>query len=194
MSKRALLAGVLICLAMVTSAVSQNSDKNRGDFGVYFDYTRLQVADVSLFGVGARAGINVHRNIALEGEFAYDFSRAVGTACALPPFTVDCFQPKVRLLHGLFGPKVQTSGPLRVFAVLKGGFMNFGVSDSIGPVFGSGSTIIRDGETHGALYPGAGVEFGRGRIGFRLEAGDEMFFANGANHNFKFIGGPQIRF
>src|SRR5215471_5861301 len=170
MSKRALLAGFLMCLALVFSAFSQNIDKNRGDFGVYFDYTRLQFADVSLFGVGGRAGFNVHRNIALEGEFAYDFSRAVGASCLAPPFTVDCSQPNVRLLHGLFGAKLQTTGPVRVFAVFKGGFMNFGVSALIVPAFSGGSTTIHDGETHAALYPGAGVEFGRGRIAFRFEA------------------------
>jgi hypothetical protein len=195
MSKRALLAGVLMCLALVSSAYSQSTgDKNRGDFGIYFDYTRLQFADVSLFGIGGRAGINLHPHIALEGEFAYDFSRAVGPACLPPPFTTDCFQPNVRLLHGLFGPKLQTTGPVRVFAVFKGGFINFGVSQSLFTIFSGGSASIQDGETRGALFPGAGVEFSRGRISLRFEAGDEMFFANGANHNFKFMAGPQIRF
>jgi hypothetical protein len=44
------------------------------------------------------------------------------------------------------------------------------------------------------FYPGGGVEFNAGRLGIRVEAGDEIYFDNGANHNFRLTAGPQIRF
>ena len=37
------------------------------------------------------------------------------------------------MLHGLFGPKFQTTGPVRVFLVTKFGFVNFGVSTATAP-------------------------------------------------------------
>ena len=44
------------------------------------------------------------------------------------------------------------------------------------------------------FYPGGGIELFAGRFGIRAEAGDEMYFDRGANHNLKFTIGPQIRF
>ena len=84
---------------------------------------------------------------------------------------------------------------MRLFVVTKAGFLNFGASSAV--TFGNLNnqlSSIRDSETHGVFYPGGGVEFGKGTFGIRLEGGDEIFFDNGANHNFKFMGGPQIRF
>ena len=196
MRKRAWLAGILACLTLIGSAYSQSSDdRNHGTLGVYFDYTRLQSADLNLFGIGGRGGFNVHPHIALEGELAYDFERDLPTFCLAPPFTVDCITSRVHALHGLFGAKVQTTGPVRFFGVAKGGFLHLGTNTSGGIVaFLNGGNSISGGDTHAVFYPGGGVEFGRGRFAIRLEAGDEMFFANGAHHNFKFMGGPQIRF
>jgi hypothetical protein len=46
----------VVCLALLAArAFAQSAeDKNHGDIGVYFDYTRLQFADANLFGIGAR--------------------------------------------------------------------------------------------------------------------------------------------
>jgi hypothetical protein len=53
---------------------------------------------------------------------------------------------------------------------------------------------VISGDTNAVFYPGGGLEFFKGRIGLRLEAGDAMYFFNGANHNLKVSVGPQIRF
>lgn len=192
-----LIALALSCVAITPAASAQEKDdKNHGNFGVYFDYTRLQFAKQNFFGVGGRLGVNVHPNIVLEGEMAYDFERNATASITDLSGNTTTVRSNLRLIHGLFGPKIQTTGPVRVFAVLKGGLLNFSVSKSgvttanVANQFGN----IADGDTNGVFYPGGGVEFNVGNFGLRLEAGDEMFFDNGAQHNFKFMGGPQIRF
>ncbi|MCU1331821.1 MAG: hypothetical protein JWM08_813 [Candidatus Angelobacter sp.] len=198
MKRLAILSALALCIATFAPVASaqSNDDKNHGNFGVYFDYTRLQFAKQNFFGVGARLGINVHPHIVMEGEMAYDFERnATATITDLQNNTTTV-RSNLRLIHGLFGPKIQTTGPIRVFAVLKGGLLNFSVARNgvtaanVANQFGN----ISDGDTNGVFYPGGGVEFNAGFLGIRLEAGDEMYFDNGANHNFKFMGGPQIRF
>ncbi len=197
--KRLAIFGVLILglAALGPAASAQNTskdDKNHGNFGIYFDYTRLQHASFNMFGVGARLGINVHPHVVLEGEMAYDFERSQ-TATITSGGITNTFRSNLRLIHGLVGPKIQTTGPVRVFAVLKGGILNFGVGGAVtGGTFANQFGTLRDGDTNGVFYPGGGIEFNAGWLGIRLEAGDEIYFDNGANHNFKFMGGPQIRF
>src|SRR5438270_9947792 len=182
--------------AIVPAASAQVSDnKNHGNFGVYFDYTRLQNASLNMFGVGARLGVNVHPHIVLEGEMAYDFERN-RTSTITSGVTTTTVRSNLRLLHALFGPKIQTTGPVRVFALLKGGFVNFGVGGPVtaGVVNNQIGNIV-DGNTNGVFYPGGGVEFNAGIFGIRIEAGDEiMFLNNGHSNNFRATFGPQIRF
>jgi len=45
-----------------------------------------------------------------------------------------------------------------------------------------------------ALYPGVGGEAFWGPLGLRLDAGDEIYFANGARNNLRIAFGPTIRF
>src|SRR5215472_11904081 len=49
-------------------------------------------------------------------------------------------------------------------------------------------------DLNGVFYPAGGVEAFAGILGFRAEIGDEMYFANGANHNLRITFGPAIRF
>jgi hypothetical protein len=196
MKRLAVIGALVFCVAMLAPAASaEDNDYNHGNFGIYFDYTRLQFAKLNMFGVGGRVGINVKPAIAFEGEMAYDFERSTTQTITSGGIT-NTFRSNLRLIHGLFGPKIQsTKGPVRVFVVLKGGLLNFGVG---GPVtagtFANQIGTIKDGDTSGVLYPGGGLEFNAGAFGIRLEAGDEIYWDNGANHNFKFMGGPQIRF
>jgi hypothetical protein len=196
MKRFGILCALGLCLAMIAPRASAQDDKNHGNFGVYFDYTRLQFAKQNFFGVGARLGINVNPHIVLEGEMAYDFERNATASITDLSGNTTTVRSNLRLLHGLFGPKIQTTGPVRVFAVLKGGFLNFSGGNTgvtVGNFTNQVSNVL-NGDTNGVFYPGGGVEFNAGFIGLRLEAGDEIFFDNGAQHNFKFMGGPQIRF
>jgi opacity protein-like surface antigen len=197
MKRIAILSALALCLAAFAPAASAQSsdDKNHGNLGVYFDYTRLQPASLNMFGVGARLGFNVQRHIVLEGEMAYDFERNQ-TSTITSGVVTTSVRSNLRLLHGLFGPKIQTTGPVRVFALLKGGFVNFGVSGPVtAGVINNQINSIVDGNTDGVFYPGGGIEFNVGWLGIRAEAGDEiMFFNNGPQNNFRATVGPQIRF
>lgn len=191
----AMLSALVLCAAILTPAAKAQDDRNHGDFGVYFDYTRLQAAKANMFGVGGRIGFNLAPAVVLEGEMAYDFERSQ-TATITSGGITNTFRSNLRLIHGLFGPKFQTTkGPVRAFIVVKGGLINFGVGGAVtGGTFANQIGTIKDGDTNGVVYPGGGIEFNAGAFGLRLEAGDEIYFDNGANHNFKFMGGPQIRF
>jgi hypothetical protein len=197
MKRIAILTALALCFAAITPAASAQvkDDKNHGNLGVFVDFNRLANTDLNMFGVGARLGINVHPHVVLEGEMAYDFERNTSSTIT-SGVTTSTVRSHLRLLHGLFGPKIQTTGPVRVFAVLKGGFVNFGVGGpaTAGTINNQIGNIV-DGDTNGVFYPGGGVEFNAGIFGIRVEAGDEiMFLNNGRTNNFRATGGPQIRF
>jgi hypothetical protein len=197
MKRFAILCALVLSIAALAPAASAQSsdDKNHGNLGLYMDFTRLQPADLNMFGVGARLGVNVRRHVVLEGEMAYDFERTKTQVITVGNLTTTV-RSNLRLLHGLFGLKIQSTGPVRVFGLLKGGFVNFGVGGPVtAGVINNQINNIVDGDTNGVFYPGGGVEFNVGWLGIRLEAGDEiMFLNNGAQNNFRATIGPQIRF
>jgi hypothetical protein len=197
MKRLAILSALALCIAsLAPAALAQNGDdKNHGNFGIYADFTRLQPADLNLFGVGARLGVNVRKHVVVEGEMAYDFERNKTQTITVGVVTTTV-RSNIRLLHGLFGLKIQSTGPVRIFGLLKGGFVNFGVGGPVtAGVINNQINNIVDGDTDGVFYPGGGVEFNAGWLGFRVEAGDEIMFLNaGTRNNFRATIGPQIRF
>jgi opacity protein-like surface antigen len=199
MKRFAIVCALVLCVAAIAPAASAQSsnsdDKNHGNLGVYFDFTRLSNANLNMFGVGGRLGFNVQRHIVLEAEMAYDFERNTTQTITAGVITTTV-RSNVRMLHGLFGPKIQTTGPIRIFGLIKGGFVNFGVGGPVtaGAINNQIGNIV-DGDTKAAFYPGAGVEFNVGWLGLRFEAGDEiMFLNNSTQNNFRATFGPQIRF
>src|SRR5260370_28087957 len=93
-------------------------------------------------------------------------------------------RPNIRVLHALFGPKIQTKGPMHLFLLAKVGIVNFGVGGpaTAGAINNQIGTIV-NGDTNMAVYPGAGIEFNIKRISFRAEAGDEVIFLRGRTTN-----------
>src|SRR5215475_10169639 len=173
MKRFAILSALGLCLAMIAPAASAqgNDDKNHGNFGVYADYFRLQFAKQNFFGIGGRLGLNIHPHIVLEGEMAYDFEQNTTASITDLSGNTTTIRSNLRLLHGLFGPKIQSTGPVRIFAVIKGGFLNFRAGNN-GVTFGNiGNQVanVLNGDTNGVIYPGGGVEFNAGHIGLRLE-------------------------
>lgn len=197
MKRIAILSALALCLAAFAPKASaqMSDDKDHGNFGVYFDMLRPQDTNTNFYGVGARLGFNVARHVVLEGEMSYDFEKNVSST---PTGGIGgtTTRTSLRMLHGLFGPKIQTTGPIRVFALLKGGFVNFGVGGpaTAGTINNQINNIV-DGNTNGVFYPGGGVEFNAGWFGIRAEAGDEIFFLSGGHtNNLRIAVGPQIRF
>jgi hypothetical protein len=190
-----LLVGVFFVLPGTVFAQSHDSDHVQ--VGVFADYFRLDRTDPSLnfVGVGGRLAFNVHPNVALEGEMAYDFERSY-TNIFDNGVTQTFDRSKTHILHGLFGPKFQTSsGPVRLFATGKVGLISF-TTNNQGTTAGFRSALgaVGNGDAKFAVYPGGGVEGFIGPVGLRLEVGDEIYFDDGARNNLRVTFGPTFRF
>jgi hypothetical protein len=167
-----------------------------GGFGTYETYDQVDFPDHG-FGLGGRIGFNVHRFLQLEFETGYDFKH--------PSFRVTntvtgatLTNTKLGVLHANAGLKLQSAGG-SFFFFLKGGVNRFDQELDLVTVTSipTVSTITQGSEnsfSKGVLYPGAGIAFYAGPLGIRLDGGDEIYWSNGARHNWRFTFGPTIRF
>ena len=174
------------------------STENHVEVGVFAEYFRLSATDpdINFVGVGGRAAFNVHPNIQLEAEMSYDFRRNF-TSTFSNGITTQFVTTGLRPLTALFGPKFQAgpSGPVRVYVTGKLGFVNFSTTTENAPNGFTGALGgVTNGDTRFAIYPGAGIEGFWGPFGLRAEAGDEIYFDNGAQNNLKVSFGPTFRF
>jgi hypothetical protein len=171
--------------------------QDHAEVGAFVDYFKFGETDSNFVGLGGRAAVNVSRHVQIEAEMSYDFNKVFTEGFTdTSGGAVTTANSNIRVLHGLFGPKIQTSGPVRLFVTVKGGFTNF----RFDPVPASFSTFtsnvnnLRANDVDGTLYPGGGIEAFLGPIGLRLEVGDEIIFVNGAHNNWRVTFGPQLRF
>jgi hypothetical protein len=189
--------GLIVISLFFTAApmvFAQSGD--RGEVGVFAEYYRLADPSPTLnfIGLGGRGAFGVTHNVQIEAEMAYDFKRNY-TYTYSNGVSTSFVTSGLRTLHGFFGPKFQTgSGPFRLFVTGKVGFDNFGVSSQNAPTGFSNSVALTAGATYLAVYPGGGFEAFAGPIGIRAEAGDDVFFNNGAHNNLRVTLGPQFRF
>src|SRR5689334_12975296 len=200
--KRITLFAVLgFCLSIPSYLAAQSSspyENNHVEAGVFADYFRLSALDpnINFVGIGGRAAFNVHPNIQLEAEMAYDFKRNF-TSTFSDGITTQLVTTRLRPLTAMFGPKFQagSSGPFRAYVTGKVGLINF-TTTSEGALSGFTGSLgaVTSGDTRFAVYPGGGIEGFWGPIGLRLEAGDEIYFDNGAHNNLKVTFGPAFRF
>lgn len=173
--------------------------QSRAEAGLLFDYLSVSQTNTDNFGLGGRFGYRIHRNVMLEGEFAYgygvnfqDVYRNVtnGDVTALE-------ETSIGVTDGFFGPMLQPAhGHFRPFVTLKGGFVDFRLSPSLIPYSDVVSTVlgIRTSSFNFALYPAGGAEASLGPVGLRLEFGDAMYFNDGAHNNLRITFGPIVRF
>jgi len=165
--------------------------------GAFADYFRLTQTNTNMAGLGGRVGYKAFSHVMLEGEMSYDFDQAFTDHCVSTGCTVAVANSSLKVLHGLFGPKIVAGhGAIRPFVTLKGGFVNFRL-DPRPATFGTFTDSVnnlRANNVSGAIYPGAGVEGHLGPVGLRLEAGDEIYFAGSAHHNVRVAFGPFLRF
>jgi len=204
MRNSAKLSWLALCLAVLvhagqaqttTPTGSTENKKDHGNIGAFLNFTRLQDQSLNLFGVGGRLGFKVYGPVMLEAEMAYDFERTQTQVITVGGLS-NTVRTNMRVLHALFGPKIQTKGPMHLFLLAKTGIVNFGVGGpaTAGAINNQIGTII-NGDTNLAVYPGAGIEFNIKRVGIRVEAGDEIIFLRGnTTHNVRAAIGPQIRF
>jgi hypothetical protein len=186
----------IVSLFVAAAPVVMAQQSDHVEIGAFADYFRLSNSSPveNFIGLGGRAAFNVHPNIQIEAEMAYDFQRNYTNTYNNGVSTVDVTS-KLRTLHGFFGPKFQTgSGAFRLFVSGKVGFDNFGVTNQSAPSGFTSSVGLANGQTDFALYPSAGFEAFAGPIGIRAEAGDDIYFQNGGHNNLRVTLGPQFRF
>jgi hypothetical protein len=164
--------------------------------GAYADYFRLRQTGTNMAGLGARGGFKAFPHLMLEGEMNYDFDQAFTEVCT--NCTILTVAPSnLKLLHGLFGPKIVAGhGAIRPFLTVKGGFVNFRLGPRPAGFAGFVSAVdnLRSNNVSGTFYPAGGLEGHVGPVGLRLEAGDEVYFAGGKHQNLRVSVGPFIRF
>lgn len=195
MKRIAMIVGLGVILALPSWLAAQ---ENHGEVGAYADYLHFAPGSSTsnFVGVGGRLSVNVRPMLALEAEMNYDFARNYTTTTSNGA-TTSFVTTSVRPLTGLFGPKLQTTGPLRAFVTGKVGFINFSTNTSGNVTAGSATGAVSGvggSGTHLALYPGGGLEGFIGPIGLRAEVGDEVYLDNGTYNNLRVTFGPQLRF
>ncbi len=186
---------LMIIVAGISIAPAARA-QDHAEVGAFVDYFKLGETSTNFVGLGGRAAVNVSRHVQIEAEMSYDFNKVFTEGFTDSSGTVTTQNSDIKVLHGLFGPKFQTSGPVRVFVTVKGGFADFRF-DPVPASFSSFTSSVsnlRASNVNAVFYPGAGVEAFLGPIGFRLEAGDEVVFVNGAHNSWRVSFGPQLRF
>ena len=194
-------------LFAILPSVRAQDKENHVEIGIFGDYFRLGetrgpslsgTGATSFGGVGARLSINVSRRWQIEPEMNYDFAESFSEGFTGPSGTVVGFTTsRLRILHGMIGPKFQTGGgAFRAFVTVKGGGDDFMFSSA--PVtfstFASSVSGLRTSNVVGVVYPGGGIEAYLGPIGLRIDVGDEIYFQSGAHNNLRVTFGPSIRF
>jgi hypothetical protein len=169
----------------------------QGEIGAYVDYFRLSQTDTNMAGLGGRLSLKAGPFAQLEAEMSYDFEEAFTEGFTnTSTSTVALQRTNIRLLHGLFGPKLHTPGPIQLFVTLKGGFINFRMDPrpATFATFTSSVENLRANNVSGVLYPGGGLESHIGFLGVRLDVGDEIYFNQGTHHSLRVAFGPVFRF
>ena len=188
---------VLVAVAIVCVAGSAARAQDHVEIGAFGDYFRFDATHANFVGLGGRLGVNVTRHVQFEAEMAYDFNQAFTEGFTNTNGGAVTFQQSnLKVLHGLFGPKISTRGPVRVFLTVKGGFENFRFDPTPASfsTFTSSVSSLRSSDVTGVVYPGIGMEGFLGPIGLRLDVGDEIYFVHGARNNLRVSFGPTIRF
>jgi hypothetical protein len=160
---------------------------------------RLSQTKSNFAGLGVRLGVPLVSHIKFEGEMSYDFNQVFTENFTDPsnPSSVTIARSNLRLLHGLFGPKLELGfGNFHPFVTLKGGFLNtrFDARPATVGTFLSSVENLRSQDVSGVIYPGGGLEGHFGPLGLRLDIGDEMYFNGGTHHNVRVAFGPYLRF
>ncbi|MGA3195742.1 MAG: hypothetical protein ABSD39_12130 [Terriglobales bacterium] len=195
--KRFVLSFVVLAFFVGPQWLLSQASENHVEIGAFADYFRLDRTspDINFVGVGGRVGFNVKSYMQLEAEMAYDFDRNY-TSTYDNGISSNLVSSRSHVLHALFGPKFQTgSGPVRFFATAKAGLISFSTSNQNAPDgFQNSLGAVGNGNAKFAVYPAVGLEGFAGPIGLRLEAGDDIYFDNGARNNLRVTFGPVFRF
>ncbi|HKR26497.1 MAG TPA: hypothetical protein VJS11_03545 [Acidobacteriaceae bacterium] len=184
-------------------APASSSDATHVSVGLFGDYLRYQPkgSAIGLLGVGARLGVNMAHNTAIEGEMDYDFAKNYTTSSTSSnggTVTTNFTTVSIRPLWALFGPRFDLgSEHANFFLTGKVGIVNWTATNPnrvSSTTFNSAVSSIGGSGTELALYPGGGIQGYWGFFGLRAEVGDAIYVSNGVHNNLRATFGPQIRF
>lgn len=205
MKRYLMIAGLAVLLAAPASLLAQRTF-DHGEVEAYGDLFRIAPSSgtaTNYLGLGGRVGFNVAKYMALEAEMNYDFEKNytnISVSGGTGGGTTTTYTANVRPISGLFGPKFQfgASSPFRAFLEAKAGFIDFTTGCNApagsGSCFTTSLSSFGGSSTHFAAYPGGGIEAFAGPLGFRIDAGDEIWYNNGAYNNLRVTFGPTLRF
>jgi len=194
MRRLLLLLACVVALAPYAKAQEEGSVQA----GAFADYFRSGATGTNMFGLGARVGVGLWTQTALEADGAFDFNRGFTN-----PFTVDggstsFITSGVHDFHAFFGPRytLVDHGPIHPFVDLKIGFIDYMFNNVIPDATSASKQIqnILNDNTNAALLAGGGLEGRVGPVGLRLDVADEMYFNHGAQQGLRVTFGPYIRF
>jgi hypothetical protein len=189
---------LLAFLFVTPGAFAQSRSSDDFNVGVFGNFIELGNSSVGLGGAGARVSVRVAREFQLEAESSYNFESSYSSGNSDSNGTISVSTTRVRLLDGLFGPRLYVNkGRVRFFVTAKGGFMNFNLETSPTLDFNQVASAfegLNRSNVFGTFYPGGGGEAFWGPIGIRVDIGDEIFFNSGPHNNLKVSAGPTIRF
>lgn len=166
-----------------------------GIFGSYGSYD-LSPFPGSALGLGGRLNVNLSSNFVLEGEGSYDFKHPRFDIVNTGINRVDVTTLRMGILHGNAGLKLQKKDG-SFFLFVKGGMIGFHPDVQTTSVVGLEQITVSEPTNSfnkGVLYPGGGIGFHAGPLGLRFDAGDEIYWSNGARNNLRVTFGPTIRF
>ncbi len=195
MKRGLLLLSCIFCIIGLAPASFAQGDHVQA--GIYADYFRLSQTKTDFAGVGARFGFKAYKSTMLEAEMSYDFNQVFTESFSSGGSVIAVQRTNTRVLHGLFGPKLELGHhSFHPFLTVKGGFNHFFLDNRPATVGTAISSIesLRANDLTGVLYPGGGLEGHVGPVGLRLDVGDEIYFTSGAHHNLRVAFGPYIRF
>lgn len=189
---------LLVCVVALAPYAKAQDEDGKVQVGGFADYFRSGVTGTNMFGLGARLGVNLWTQTALEGDGAFDFNRGFTNAFTVNGGSTSFITSGVHNFHAFVGPRYTlfNRGPIHPFVDLKIGFINYSFNNLI-----SGATsvskplqgILND-NTSAALLAGGGLEGFVGPVGLRLDVADEMYFNHGAQQGLRVTFGPYIRF
>ena len=188
---------VFAMFAIASSVLAFGQRLEAGVFGSYGSYG-LSPFPNDAVGLGGRLNINLSSNLVVEGEGSYDFKhpRFEIATVAQNLNRVDVTTFRMGIVHGNVGLKLQKKDGT-YFLFIKGGVIDF--HPEITTTSQVGLQLIRgpavsSSYAKGVLYPGGGIDFHAGILGIRVDAGDEIYWSNGARNNLRLTFGPNVRF
>lgn len=188
-----------LTLLLLAFLLSDLHAQSRMEAGIFLDSLSVSETGTNNFGLGARFGYRIYRNVMLEGELAYDYGLNFNEAYRnITNGNITAIEStSIGVTHGLIGPTLQPAhGHFRPFATVKAGFDDFRLSPSLLPYSNVVSSVfgLRTSNLNAAFYPAGGAEVSLGPLGLRLEGGDEIYFNRGAHNNLRITFGPILRF